>query len=217
MFTGLIQKMGRITDRRISGGAGSLFVKAESPFDKLEFGESIAVNGACLTLERHQADGLMQFHALEETLKRTNLGSMKIGETVNLERAMALGDKLGGHMVSGHVDSVAEFLGVRKVASDYEFSIQLPSELYPFVVQKGSIAVDGISLTLVDVEKDYFTVHAIPVTYENTALRFRKKGELINIEADIIGKYVFKQLSLLELPGARTKLNIETLRNAGWD
>lgn len=217
MFTGLIQKTAKIVDRRVSGGAGSLFLKTETAFDALEFGESIAVNGACLTLEKYHADGLMQFHVLVETLKRTNLGAMKIGGVVNLERAMALGDKLGGHMVSGHVDAVGELLDCKKAASDYEFSIKFPPELYPFLVEKGSISVDGISLTLIDVGQDFFTVQLIPVTYEHTALRFRQKGEPLNIETDMLGKYIFKQLSFLNSQKTSSKLDIETLRNAGWN
>ncbi len=216
MFTGLIESTGKIKSRTVSGGAGKLVIKAENMLPGLKFGESIAVNGVCLTLEQELSDGSLEFHTLEETLHRTNLGKTPIGGSVNLERALKLGDRFGGHLVSGHVDAVAAVISLKKTGSDYELRVCLPEQLRPFLVEKGSIAIDGISLTLVDLTEDTFSVHLIPVTLDETALKFRQKGDLVNLEADVIGKYVQKQLSLMEVAGKLSKVTLELLKNSGW-
>jgi riboflavin synthase len=216
MFTGLIESTGKIKSRTVSGGAGKLVVKAKKTLPELKFGESIAVNGVCLTLEQELADGSLEFHTLEETLNRTNLGKTAIGGIVNLERALRLGDRLGGHMVSGHVDTVSPVISLKRTGSDYELRVSLPEQLRPFLVEKGSIAVDGISLTLVDVTEDAFSVHLIPVTLEETALKFRKKGDLVNLEADVIGRYVQKQLSIMKTADKPSKVTLKMLKDSGW-
>ena len=216
MFTGLIESTGKIKSRTVSGGAGKLVVKADKTLPELKFGESIAVNGACLTLERELADGSLEFHTLEETLSRTNLGQTAIGGIVNLERALKLGDRLGGHLVSGHVDAVAPVISLKKTGADYELRVSLPEQMRPFLVEKGSIAVDGISLTLVDVTDDAFSVHLIPVTLDGTALKFRQKGDLVNLEADMIGRYVQKQLSMMKVADKTSKVTLEMLTDSGW-
>jgi riboflavin synthase len=216
MFTGLIESTGKIKSRTVSGGAGKLVVKAEKTLLELKSGESIAVNGACLTLEQELADGSLEFHALEETLNRTNLGQTAIGGIVNLERALKLGGRIGGHMVSGHVDAVSPVISLKKAGSDYELRVSLPEQLRPFLVEKGSVAIDGISLTVTDVTEDAFSAHLIPVTLENTALKFRQKGDLVNLEADMIGKYVQKQLSIMKIADKSSNVTLELLKNSGW-
>jgi riboflavin synthase len=213
MFTGLAETTGQITGRNLSGGAGTLSIKSGKIFEELKHGESIAVNGACLTLEKFDNTGNLYFHVLEETLKRTNLGQIPLGTAVNLERALAFGDRLGGHLVTGHVDAVAPVKYLRKQAGDVELAVEIPEKLSPYLVEKGSIAIDGISLTLVMIEKDYFTVHLIPVTLAETALKDKKAGDMVNLEGDLIGKYVQRQLSLND---SGSNVNMETLRNAGW-
>jgi riboflavin synthase len=214
MFTGLIETTAKVVDRKISGSAGVLRVQTAKKLENLKYGESVAVNGACLTLEKNEGDSILVFHVLEETFKRTNLGALPIGGNVNIERAMAMGDRFGGHIVSGHVDSVAKIRSFVKKGSDYELKVEAPENVCPFLVEKGSVAIDGISLTLVDVRKDYFTVHLIPVTIGETALTSRKTGELVNLEADIIGKYVKRQLDLRG--GSDNELDMDYLRKAGW-
>ncbi|OGV51733.1 MAG: riboflavin synthase subunit alpha [Lentisphaerae bacterium GWF2_44_16] len=218
MFTGLVETTGKIRARNISGGAGVFKISTEKPLGKLVPGESIAVNGACLTLEHGEGNGrTLVFHVLEETLKRTNLGLLPLSSPVNIERAMSLGDRIGGHIVSGHIDAVAPIRDFRKKRADWELAVQLPQEISHWLVEKGSIAVDGISLTLVELTEDFFTVHIIPTTLEGTALKFRKKGEMVNLEADIIGKYVHRQLfSANYIKERKTVVDMDLLRKAGW-
>ena len=217
MFTGLIESIGEIKARTVSGGAGKLTVRPEKALAELKFGESIAVNGVCLTLERELAGGALEFHTLEETLNKTNLGGIPVGGTVNLERALKLGDRIGGHMVSGHVDTTAAMISLKKTGSDYELRVSLPEALRPFLVEKGSIAIDGVSLTLVDVADDSFSVHLIPVTLNETALKFRKKGDPVNLETDLIGKYVQKQFLIMSASNKKSSnVTLELLKNSGW-
>lgn len=215
MFTGLIETTAEISGRDISGKAGKLRLRPKN-FEKLVRGESIAVNGTCLTLESWSSDGTLEFHTLEETLKRSNLGTIKIGGQVNLERALQVGDRLGGHIVTGHIDSTAEFLGMRKQGDDIEYRVALPEELKPYMAPKGSISLDGVSLTLVNIGEDSFSVHLIPVTLEETALGQRQVGELINLEADLLGKYVQRQLSCFMDKGTASAVTMEKLIKAGW-
>jgi len=214
MFTGLVEQTGIIVERNVSGGDGVFSVRPESPFSDLKYGESIAVNGTCLTMEQERSDGTVVFHVLAESLKRTNLGELQIGAKVNLERALAVGDRLGGHIVSGHVDVTAAVRAVRRVGGDYEFEVELPDSLKPFMVEKGSITIDGISLTVVEVGDDCFTVHLIPVTLAETALCERKPGSRVNLEGDIIGKFVARQMSLGNYGGGNVTMN--SLHEAGW-
>jgi riboflavin synthase len=216
MFTGLIETTAEISGRDISGKAGKLRLRPKKVLDKLVRGESIAVNGACLTLESWSADGELEFHTLEETLTRTNLGSIRIGGLVNLERALQVGERLGGHFVAGHIDTTAKFLGMRKQGDDIEYRVALPEELKPYVVTKGSISLDGVSLTLVDIREDSFSVHLIPVTLEETALGQRQTGDIINLEADLLGKYVQRQLSCFMDKKTDSTVTMENLIKAGW-
>ena len=214
MFTGLIETTGTIVSRTVSGGKGKLVVRPDKPFSNLEYGESIAVNGTCLTLEQEESGGALVFHTLAETLKRTCLGSKAIGAKVNLERALRLGDRLGGHLVSGHVDVVAKVLEMNRSSSDVELKISAPPQLLPYLVEKGSIAIDGISLTLVKVTDEFFTVHLIPVTLSETALEYAKSGDEVNLEGDLIGKYVQRQLQLEK--GSGSNITMDKLFNSGW-
>lgn len=217
MFTGLIENTGRIVARHSSGSAGKLAIRFKRPFLKPVIGESVAINGCCLTLEQADGDGTMHFHTLEETLRRTNLGALPIGGMVNAERALQLGARLGGHMVSGHVDAAAEMISMTNRGSDIELKIALPQELAPFLVEKGSIAIDGVSLTLVVVAETFFTVHLIPVTLGDTVLAERAPGELVNLESDLIGKYVVRQMTLAHAAEAKkSNISMDTLREAGF-
>lgn len=216
MFTGLIETTAEISGRDINGKAGKLRLRPKNKFEDLARGESIAVNGACLTLESWDADGTLEFHTLEETLTRTNLGSIKIGGLVNLERALQVGARLGGHIVTGHIDTTAKFLGMRKQGDDIEYRVALPEELKPYMAPKGSISLDGVSLTLVDISDDSFSVHLIPVTLEETALGQRQVGDIINLEADLLGKYVQRQLSCFMNKNPDSAVTMENLIDAGW-
>jgi len=214
MFTGLVEQTGVIVERSVSGGDGVFSVRPTTPFSDLKYGESIAVNGTCLTMERVLSDGTVVFHVLAETLKRTNLGELPLGGVVNLERALAVGDRLGGHIVSGHVDATGAIRAVRNIGDDFEYEVEMPDCIKPFMVEKGSITIDGISLTVVEVGESHFTVHLIPVTLAETALRDRVQGDVVNLEGDIIGKFVARQMSLASY--SQSKVSMASLREAGW-
>jgi riboflavin synthase len=166
---------------------------------ELALGESVAINGTCLTvIEQSPDDFLVQ--AGPETLRRTNLGDLKEGDRVNLERSLKVGDRLGGHIVQGHVDGVGR-IAAREPQGDWETVwFAVPAELAAQMVTKGSVAVDGVSLTLVDVEAERFSVALIPHTMTITTLGFKKVGDAVNIESDLFGKYVMKYLQSLKMP-----------------
>lgn len=195
MFTGIIQKTGRIVAVERSGGAGRLSVAAEPWATAVEIGESIAVEGICLTLTG-QKHGTLHFDLLQETFARTNLGDKRTGHRVNLERALRVGDPLGGHFVTGHVDGVGTVRTVTPIGRDWILEVASPAELMAQMVGKGSIACSGVSLTLVDLRRDAFTVHLIPHTWAETSLSDLRPGDKVNLETDMLGKYVQRLLSL---------------------
>ena len=222
MFTGIIQTTGVIRGFSRGGGGCALLLKPEREFPAPVRGESIAVNGVCLTLERVNSRGELEFHTLQETLRRSNLGAIPVGGRVNLERALAVGDRLGGHLVSGHIDGVVKVLEVRPPAAgrgDWEFELELPASFAPLVVEKGSVALDGISLTVARLAPGSFTVCIIPVTLGDTALRDRRAGDGVNLELDIVGKYVQSFLAARRensSAGAGSGITMEKLMEAGF-
>ena len=215
MFTGLVETTGILLERKMTGDAGKLIVEVRKTLEHLEKGESIAVNGACLTLEQGMGGGPLTVHVMRETFSRTNLGSEPLGSVVNVERALAANGRFGGHIVSGHVDATARILAFERRASDTELEIELPCGLDEYFVEKGSIAVDGISLTIEKVYADRFKIGIIPTTWEETALRTKKKGSLVNLETDVIGKYVIAHLMKSQEKG-RGSVTMETLAEAGF-
>lgn len=196
MFTGLVQLLARVANVEPRSPGARLTICAPEFTDPV-LGESIAVNGCCLTVvELTPADGILAFDAGPETLLRTNLGQLKPGMQVNLERSLRAGDRLGGHFVTGHVDAtgtLAERDGDREWST---FWFQVPEALTRQMVSKGSVAVDGVSLTLVDVEADRFSVALIPHTLRITTLGTLKPGDPVNIETDLLAKYVQKAAGL---------------------
>ncbi|WP_434389358.1 riboflavin synthase [Melittangium boletus] len=212
MFTGLIQDIG-VVERVIPGGMTDLWIRTSLGARDFTLGESIAVDGACLTVVERAGDSF-RVQAAPETLRRTTLGARTPGSRVNLERALALGDRLGGHMVSGHVDAVSEVLETRTEGGSWVMLFRLTPDIAPFFIEKGSVAIDGISLTVNSVGVDRFGVQLIPETQERTTLRSRAVGERVNLEADMIGKYVARLISLRQGPGAG--LTEAALKAAGF-
>lgn len=215
MFTGLIQSTGVFHSRTLSGRAGKLRVRTARTFQDLQMGESIAVNGVCLTLEKDLGGNLLEFHVMEESFRRTNLGNLNAGDLVNLERALAVGDRLGGHIVSGHVDGTGTVLSFGKNGDDTELKVAISPEMREQMVPKGSIAIDGISLTVAALGEDWFTVCIIPTTWRETNLPQCRKGGVLNLETDMLGKYV---LSMLRRMNGRRESNVSmnTLYEAGF-
>ena len=194
MFTGIVQKMGRVVALERSGGSGCLTLETTSWPSPPELGESIAVQGVCLTVTG-AAGSTLRFDVLNETFAKTNLGDKRVGAAVNLERALRVGDAMGGHFVTGHVDGVGQLRAIQPVGRDWILEVQCSSDRLLEMVPKGSIAMDGISLTLVDLTPDSFSVHIIPHTYEQTTVHAYRSGDRINLETDMMGKYVRRILS----------------------
>lgn len=191
MFTGLVETQGRVKSLQPEGDGQRLVIESKIFDSDIALGESIAINGVCLTVVQHQA-GQAAFQLAPETLRRSNLGEMQPGHIVNLERALRLGDRLGGHWVQGHVDGLAT-LQSRQPDGDWEmFVFELPSELGRYVVAKGSITLNGVSLTVVDVQGNQFRVALIPHTLSITNLGMLQPGMQVNVEVDILAKYVEK-------------------------
>jgi riboflavin synthase len=197
MFTGIIEETGTV--EKIQRGAKfiRLTIRAKTSARCLKIGGSLAVNGCCLTATKISSRGkskLIQFDLLAETWKRTNFQLLKTGSLVNLERPLRAGGEFGGHFVTGHIDGVGKILRWEKSGSDHVLEISAPEEILRFVIQKGSIAIDGISLAVAVAGKKSFCVWIIPHTLKVTALRERKIGGAVNLEADILGKYAEKFL-----------------------
>lgn len=190
MFTGIIEARGEIVALEPVETGARLVVRL--PFaSELEIGESVAVNGACLTVTViDEAEQTAAFDLLAETLRVTNLGDLVVGDFVNAERALAVGDRLSGHFVQGHVDCVSEILAWEPVGQDHRLEIALPSEFARYVIRKGSICIDGISLTAADLQDDRFIIWIIPHTAEVTNLGTAKAGKRVNLEFDMLAKYL---------------------------
>ncbi|MEW6600390.1 MAG: riboflavin synthase [Nitrospirota bacterium] len=191
MFTGLVETFGTVTAVRNTGNSIVLSVKPLSEFE-VRLGDSVSVNGVCLTVTKHNGD--ISFDVSPETLCSTSLGNLKISDKINLERALRLSDRLGGHIVSGHVDGIGTVRG-KKQSGEYTFyTFDAPADILKYIVKKGSVAIDGISLTVVDVDNRSFSVAIIPHTAAATNIGDKDIGDRVNLEADIIGKYVEKLL-----------------------
>jgi len=194
MFTGLILEMGEITSVKRRSGGAVLSLKSKETAETAVIGDSIAVNGVCLTVVVKKRDEL-SFDLSDETLRSTNLGGLDTGDAVNLESSLRPDSKIGGHFVTGHVDGVGKIRSKVNAGEMLKFEIEAPAQVIKFLVRKGSVAVDGISLTVVDILKDSFTLVIIPHTAKLTTLGFKSLGDTVNIEVDILGKYVARFLN----------------------
>ncbi len=191
MFTGIVEELGTVAAVDDQGDAVRLSIRAGRVLEDVTLGDSIAVNGCCLTVTA-VSDGVWTADVMQETLDKTSLRGAAVGDWVNLERAATLATRLGGHLVQGHVDGVGEILS-RAPSEHWEVvTVSLPTHLAPYVVDKGSIAVDGVSLTVVEAAEDHFTVSLIPETLSRTTLGSRAPGERVNLEVDVIAKHVAK-------------------------
>jgi riboflavin synthase len=220
MFTGLVEGLGRVVRLTPQGPDAVALIEPPWPIDEIVIGESIAVNGACLTATKVEGKA---FYAdiSAESLSRTTLGGLAMGSLVNLERAMKLGDRLGGHLVSGHVDCVGTITRLSDLGASVKIEVSIPPEHLRYVIEKGSVALQGISLTVNKVDPKGFSLNIIPHTMDGTTLHIAKQGDSVNIETDLIGKYVARLM-----PGAgddpdahlgpRPDISLDDLRKAGF-
>jgi riboflavin synthase len=193
MFTGIVEETGTIHSIEPGPRSIRLTVSAKVAGRGIRSGDSVAVNGCCLTvvgLQKFHRGFRLQFDLLRETWERTNFGAATVGSAVNLERALAVGDRLGGHFVTGHIDGTGTIARWERSGADHVLDVRAPAALMRYIVFKGSVAVDGVSLTVARMVPRGFRLWIIPHTYEVTALRERKVGDRVNLEADLLGKYV---------------------------
>jgi riboflavin synthase len=190
MFTGIIQKLGKLAEIKKSGQEQSWLV--DTAFNDLSLGESVALNGVCLTVTSTTPKGLAQFFLSSETLEKTQLKTLSVGDTLNLERALALGDRLSGHIVQGHVDTIATLQSITPLDQSFDLEIKMPTSLLRYCIEKGSITLDGVSLTINSIKNDSIFIRVIPHTWTHTRFHTLKKGALLNVEVDLIAKYAEK-------------------------
>jgi riboflavin synthase len=212
MFTGIIEEIGKIEEISKHGRNLKLRIKPSKILNDLKVGDSININGACQTVIETDADTFF-VEAVEETLIKTNLGQLKKSDLVNLERALRFSDRLGGHLVTGHIDGVGKIESIVKKDGSFLYEFELSEKYLAHLIEKGSVAVDGISLTVVEVKESSFTVAVIPFTLENTSLSTKKVGDSVNIETDLIGKYVER---ILTTKREKSEITEEWLKEKGW-
>jgi riboflavin synthase len=190
MFTGIVEEIGTIKGIKGSSAGGRKFrIGCKTVLEDLSIGDSLSVNGVCLTIV-DRFEGEVDVEAVEETIKKTALSGLMIGDPVNLERAAAMSSRIGGHLVQGHVDATGKVLSVERLPMSWIFRFRIPKSLMKYVIPVGSIAINGVSLTVAEKLSDSFKVAIIPHTFENTVFKFLRVGSSVNIEIDVIAKYV---------------------------
>lgn len=210
MFTGIIEEIGTIKTIQHGAKSAVLEIHASKVLEKTLLGDSISTNGVCLTVVEQTADSF-RVEAMNETLARTNLGSLQQGAKVNLERALAMGDRLGGHMVSGHIDGTGVIQSMRQDDIAWWVEIGCDNKLMRYIIEKGSIAIDGISLTVASVQANSFEVSIIPHTKDHTTLLAKSVGDTVNLENDLVGKYI-ERFTM----GQTGSLSLEDLAKKGY-
>ena len=208
MFTGIIEELGKIQEIT----SNKVIIKCVSVLEGVKLGDSIAVNGVCLTVTGLTTTSFTA-DISQETFNVTSFNNLKSGSFVNLERAMKADGRFGGHIVSGHFDGLAKFIDLRKTGDFYEFKFRLSSDQEKYAIKKGSITINGISLTIADIDKDEIKLAIIPHTFENTNLKFLKIGDFVNIEVDLVAKYIEKFLSSSD---NKSRISLEFLQEHGF-
>lgn len=215
MFTGIVEEIGEILQINRGSQSAVLHIQCKRVLEGTKIGDSIAVNGVCLTVTGMTENGYTA-DVMAETLRRSSLGTLKRGSKVNLERAMAADGRFGGHIVAGHIDGVGTIEKIERDETAIWYTITAAREILRYIVGKGSITIDGISLTVASVTEVDFSVSLIPHTQQNTTLSFRQTGDVVNLETDIIGKYVEKLLQPRENASRESKITMEFLAEHGF-
>ena len=208
MFTGIVEELGKVQNIK----SDKITVECGTVIEDAKLGDSIAVNGVCLTVVEILPNGFTA-DVSPETFKVTSLGGLKSGSYINLERAMKVNGRFGGHIVSGHIDGRGKFVSVQKNGEFYDLKIELEQEQLKYVVRKGSITIDGISLTVADIKENIISLAIIPHTFENTNLKTLKSSDFVNIEVDIVAKYIEKFLSTSD---NKSRISLEFLQEHGF-
>jgi riboflavin synthase len=214
MFTGIITEVGVIDSINNSSGGAVLKIRASGSAKELKINDSVSINGACQTVVKKSNDSF-EVVAVEETQKKTTLGSLRKGEKTNIELAMRLNDRLGGHLVLGHVDCVGKITKIKKLSSSWLVSVKVPSSFRKYIIPVGSIAIDGVSLTVADQQKDSVVVSIIPHTFENTIFKNKSVNDSVNLEFDLIGKYIERLIGYKNISDAHS-FTENKLRDLGY-
>lgn len=212
MFTGIVELSGTVRDTRVVAGGRRLYVDAGPVAPECKHGDSVSVQGVCLTVAAVTGESL-EFDVITETLQRTTLGRKHVGDRVNLERSLRVGDRFDGHFVQGHIDGTAAVTEVRRSDREYVIGLRPAEHLKPYMVPKGSVAIDGVSMTIAEVRDGDFTVALIPTTLERTTLSTLAVGDLVNIESDIIARTIVHRLAQMTETGSTT---LDGLQKAGF-
>lgn len=215
MFTGIIEEVGRVKNIKSGGKSAVLTLEARIIFEDLKLGDSVAVNGVCLTAASIEKNTFTA-DVMHETIRRSSLGDLTVGSYVNLERAMAVDGRFGGHIVSGHIDGMGTIRSIQQDDNAIWYTVAAEGDLMKYIIPKGSIAIDGISLTVVDIEQESFRVSIIPHTAKETILSRKKAGDKVNLENDVIGKYVEKLLSHRQPVNNKSSITKEFLMENGF-
>ncbi|SKA74024.1 riboflavin synthase alpha chain [Clostridium sp. USBA 49] len=215
MFTGLIEEIGEVESVIKSAKSAKITIKAYKVLEGIKIGDSICTNGVCLTVTSFDRNRFI-VDVMAETMRRSNLKNIAKGDKVNLERALSIGDRLGGHIVSGHIDGIGIIKDYEKEDNAIWITIEVSSEILKYIVQKGSIAIDGVSLTVAYIDEASFKVSIIPHTKDVTTLCQKKKGDEVNIECDVLGKYVEKFIKIQDQGAVKNKIDYDFLNKYGF-
>jgi riboflavin synthase len=215
MFTGIVEEIGKIEGVIKSEKSARITIKAHKVLEDVKLGDSISTNGVCLTVTSF-GSGKFTVDVMAETMRRSNLSGISSGNEVNLERALRAGDRFGGHMVSGHIDGTGTIKGFEEEDNAVWLTIEAPIDILKYIVQKGSIAIDGVSLTIAYIDDTMFKVSIIPHTKDATTLLKKKIGDVVNLECDMIGKYIEKFLSAKEQASVKKGIDLSFLSNNGF-
>lgn len=215
MFTGLIEEIGRVKKIVFGSSSAEITIKASKIMDDVKLGDSISTNGICLTVTRFSSNEFT-VDVMPETMKVTNLKNLRNGSRVNLERALRVGDRLGGHIVSGHVDGIGSIIGFTEDDNAIWVEIKADMNIMKYIIHKGSITIDGTSLTVADLGKESFKVSIIPLTQEETTLTSKKLGDEVNLECDLVGKYIERLAMFKEEEKEKKGIDADFLKENGF-